>query len=142
MSLREQMIGTWKLISYQSEDESGNTIYPFGEDARGFIMYNPDGYMSAQLTKVGRPGYASGDIHTGTTEEMATAAHGYMAYSGRFELDEEKGEVTHHMDVSMNPTWEGQAQPRLATIEGDKLTVINGERPEDKLIWQRVEENH
>ncbi|MCZ0716832.1 lipocalin-like domain-containing protein [Aerococcus kribbianus] len=142
MSLREQMIGTWKLISYQSEDESGNTIYPFGEDARGFIMYNPDGYMSAQLTKVGRPAYASGDIHTGTTEEMATAAHGYMAYSGRFELDEEKGEVTHHMDVSMNPTWEGQAQPRLATIEGDKLTVINGERPEDKLIWQRVEENH
>lgn len=141
MSLRDQVIGTWQLVSYQSEDEAGNIIYPFGKDAKGFIMYNPDGYMSAQLCKVGRPAYTSGDMQTGIQEEMATVAHCYMAYSGRFELDEEKGALTHHMDVSMNPTWEGQAQPRLATIDGEVLTVINGQQTQDKLIWKRVERN-
>ena len=45
---------------------------------------------------------------------MAAAAHGYLAYSGRFEVDEEKQELTHHMEVSMNPTWLGQSQPRIA----------------------------
>ena len=30
-------------------DKDGNVIYPLGEDAKGFIMYNPDGYMSAQI---------------------------------------------------------------------------------------------
>ncbi|MET3320309.1 UNVERIFIED_ORG: hypothetical protein ABIC97_003409 [Peribacillus simplex] len=28
-------------------------------------------------------------LHSGTLEEMATAAHGYLAYSGQFEVDEE-----------------------------------------------------
>ncbi|AEA00700.1 MULTISPECIES: lipocalin-like domain-containing protein [Aerococcus] len=138
MSMRDQLIGTWRLLSYETEKD-GEKVYPFGEDAKGFIMYNPDGYMSAQLSKVGRTPYESGDIHTGTKEEMAEAAHGYMAYSGRFEVDEEKGEVTHHMDVSMNPTWEGQAQPRVGQIDGKILSIYNGLHPEDQLKWERVE---
>lgn len=101
-SMREQVIGTWALVSYETQDAAGNTIYPLGKDAKGFIMYNPDGYMSAQLMASGRPAYKSGDLHTGTPEEMAEAAHGYLAYSGPFEVDEEKQELTHHMDVSMN----------------------------------------
>ena len=48
-TLLEQVIGTWSLVSYQSTDKDGNVIYPLGEDAKGFIMYNPDGYMSAQI---------------------------------------------------------------------------------------------
>ncbi|MGX7091543.1 lipocalin-like domain-containing protein [Hutsoniella sourekii] len=138
MSLRDKLIGTWRLVSYQTE-EDGQIVYPFGEDATGFIMYNPDGYMSAQLQKQGRPAYESGDIHTGSQEEMAAAAHGYLAYSGRFEVDEAKNQVTHYMDVSMNPTWQGQSQPRIGQIDGDILSIYNGLKPEDQLKWQRVE---
>ncbi|KWW21781.1 MULTISPECIES: lipocalin-like domain-containing protein [Peribacillus] len=137
-SMREQVIGTWALVSYETQDAAGNTIYPLGKDAKGFIMYNPDGYMSAQLMASGRPAYKSGDLHTGTPEEMAEAAHGYLAYSGPFEVDEEKQELTHHMDVSMNPTWLDQAQPRLAKIEGDHVVIYNALHPEDKLIWKKV----
>ncbi|MGX9135939.1 lipocalin-like domain-containing protein [Rummeliibacillus sp. JY-2-4R] len=140
-TLREQVIGTWSLISYQSTDEEGNVIYPLGKDAKGFIMYNPDGYMSAQIMATGRPAYQSGDLHTGTQEEMAAAAHGYLAYSGRFEVDEEKQELTHHMEVSMNPTWLDQSQPRIAKIDGDVVVIFNGIKPEDKLTWKRVEKN-
>ncbi|MDN8759976.1 lipocalin-like domain-containing protein, partial [Staphylococcus aureus] len=85
--LKEQLIGTWKLVRYQDEDKDGNIFFPLGKDATGFIMYNPDGYMSAQLMQQGRQAYESGDLHTGTQDEMAEAAHGYVAYSGRFELD-------------------------------------------------------
>src|SRR4051812_46886890 len=87
-TLVEQVIGTWKLVSYETQDADGNVIYPLGEDAKGFIMYNPDGYMSAQIMALGRPAYESENLHTGTMEEMAAAAHGYLAYSGRFEVDE------------------------------------------------------
>ncbi|MFJ8064744.1 lipocalin-like domain-containing protein [Psychrobacillus sp. NPDC096426] len=140
-TLREQVIGTWSLLSYETKDENGNTVYPLGKDAKGFIMYNPDGYMSAQLMATGRHPYQSGDLHTGTTEEMAEAAHGYLAYSGRFEINEEKKELTHHMDVSMNPTWLSQAQPRIASIDGDQIKIYNGLNPVDKLIWKRVDKN-
>ncbi|KQU13080.1 hypothetical protein ASG65_12080 [Bacillus sp. Leaf13] len=137
-SMREQVIGTWSLVSYETQDADGHVIYPLGKDAKGFIMYNPDGYMSAQLMASGRPAYQSGDLHSGTLEEMATAAHGYLAYSGQFEVDEENHQLIHHMDVSLNPTWLNQAQPRIAKIEGDQVVIFNGLHPEDKLIWKRV----
>lgn len=71
-SMRDQVVGTWSLVSYETQDADGHVIYPLGKDAKGFIMYNPDGYMSAQLMASGRPAYQSGDLHSGTLEEMAT----------------------------------------------------------------------
>ncbi|WP_210135070.1 lipocalin-like domain-containing protein [Staphylococcus sp. GDX8P80P] len=136
--LKEQLIGTWKLVRYQDEDKDGNIFFPLGKDATGFIMYNPDGYMSAQLMQQGRQAYESGDLHTGTQDEMAEAAHGYVAYAGRFELDEENSTVYHTMEVSMNPTWLGDTQPRLFELEGDTLSIVNGNVPNQKLVWQRV----
>lgn len=136
--LMEQLIGTWKLVKYQDVAEDGSIYYPFGEDATGFIMYNLDGYMSAQLMKQGRPAYASGDLHKGTTEEMATAAEGYLAYAGNFEIDEAHSTIYHTMLVSMNPTWLGDTQPREFSLEDDILTIVNGNNCNQKLVWQRV----
>ena len=92
-------------------------------------MYNPDGYMSAQLMQQGRPAYASGDLHTGTKDEMAEAAHGYLAYAGKYELDEENQTVYHTMNVSMNPTWLGDTQPRVFKLDGNTLSIENGNNP-------------
>ena len=137
-TLVEQVIGTWKLVSYETQDADGNIVYPLGKDAKGFIMYNPDGYMSAQIMALGRPAYKSGNLHTGTMEEMAAAAHGYLAYSGRFEVDEKNNTLTHHMEVSMNPTWLDQSQPRIAHIHENRIVIFNGLKPEDKLVWERA----
>jgi hypothetical protein len=138
MTLRSQVLGVWSLVSYQSQDEEGNIIYPLGKDATGFIMYHPEGYMSAQLMSQGRPPYVSGDLHKGTKDEMAEAALGYLAYAGEFEVNEETNTLTHHMEVSMNPTWLGQQQPRVGSIEGDMLSIYNGLNPNQKLDWKRV----
>ena len=128
------------VLIIKDEDENGQIFYPLGKDATGFIMYNPDGYMSAQLMQQGRPAYASGDLHTGTKDEMAEAAHGYLAYAGKYKLDEENQTVYHTMNVSMNPTWLGDTQPRIFKLEGNTLSIENGNNPNQKLVWQRV--NH
>jgi len=142
-TLKEQIVGVWSLVSFQDRDQNGKTFYPLGEDATGFIMFHPEGYMSAQLMQQGRAPYQSGDTLKGTTEEMAEAAHGYLAYAGKYDVDEEERTLTHHMEVSMNPTWLGQQQPRIAVIEGDILTIHNGLNPNQKLVWKRskVHEN-
>ena len=36
----------------------------------GIITYTPDGYMSAQLMRSGRPNFASDDWFNGTTEDI------------------------------------------------------------------------
>lgn len=135
----EEIIGAWRLCEYSLEDKSnfGKRFYPLGEDATGFLMYTPDGYVSAHLMASGRPSYASGRLHTGSTEEMAQAAKGYMAYAGKFEIDPHSGVLIHHLEVSMNPTWLGQAQERIATISENRL-IITAPANNALLIWERA----
>jgi Lipocalin-like domain len=71
------------------------------EKPMGIIMYTPDGYMSAQLMHPNRKPFASGDWFKGTDEEYRQEASTYIAYSGEFHVDEEKGTLTHSMFVSL-----------------------------------------
>ena len=139
-SLREAVVGAWKLVEYSIKDKNkdGEKYYPLGKDASGFLLYTPDGYMSAQMMASGRPAYANGHIHTGSADEMAKAAKGYMAYSGRYEVIEKNHTLIHHMEVSMNPTWLGQAQERYVTLTGDTIT-ISAPANNAVLIWKRAE---
>ena len=144
-SLFSRLIGTWGLISYSIEDPTGEVHFPFGRDATGFLMYSPDGYMSAQMMAQKRPNYTSGDIHNGTPEEMSRAASGYLAYSGPFYVDEPTKEVTHMMSVSLLPNWIGQLQSRVLTVEDDYLLMTSDARltqgrvGEPRVEWRRTQ---
>jgi hypothetical protein len=59
---------------------------------------------SCHFRSQGRAPYQSRDMLKGTTEEMDEAAHGYLAYARKFNVSEKERTLTHHMEVSMNPT--------------------------------------
>lgn len=70
MSLREQLIGAWKLQSYvEIPVDDSEPFYPLGKNATGIIMYTPDGYMSAQLMGEQRQHFGTGDWFNGSPEE-------------------------------------------------------------------------
>jgi hypothetical protein len=148
-SLREQLIGAWRLVSCVETPVDGSPErYTLGEDAEGIIMYTPDGYMSAQLMRPGRKNFASGDWFKGTPEEYTEEAAGYIAYSGPFHVDEEKRTLTHSMDVSLFPGWIGQTHPRVVEIKGEFLHLSTaapfnsgGKTVSAALIWKRAEHN-
>ncbi len=145
--LRDRLIGAWKLLSYVEKPVDGSApFYPMGEEPQGIIMYTPDGYMSAQLMRPGRPPFASGDWFRGSDEEIKKEALGYIAYCGPFHTDEEKQTLTHSMFVSLFPNWLGQTQPRVVKIEGDMLYLSTaapiksgGKETNSYLTWKRAE---
>jgi hypothetical protein len=146
ISLRDQLIGAWKLVSYVEEPVDGSALsYPFGEDAQGIIMYTPDGFMSAQLSVRKRAPFASDDWYKGEREEFAAAASSYFAYTGPFQVDEEAQTLTHSMFISLFPNWIGQTQPRVVHIDRDFL-IITTEKPVEsrgrivnpQLRWKRA----
>lgn len=68
--LRDQLIGTWKLIAYVEKPVNGSPpTHPMGERPMGIIMYTPDGCMSAQLMRPNRSPFASGDWFKARPEE-------------------------------------------------------------------------
>src|SRR5258707_7863156 len=129
-SLREQLVGAWTLNSYVERDvETGVESHPFGDHPLGFILYTPDGYMSAQLQRPDRRPFADGDILHATREEYAAAGSSYVAYSGRFFVDEKKRSLSHEMAVSFFPNWLGQRQVRLGGGKGGRPHMSNDQPP-------------
>jgi hypothetical protein len=148
-SLREQLVGAWALSSFFERDiETGVENRPFGERPRGLILYTPDGYMSAQLQRPDRQAFADGDLLRATPEEYAAAGSSYIAYSGRFFVDEAKMSLSHEMAVSFFPNWLGQRQVRLVVVDGKRLQLstdgpqrFNGVLKTATLTWRRAQPN-
>ena len=146
-TLFEQLVGSWELVSYSVTAADAPVSYPLGEDATGYIMYTPDGYMSAHMMRAGRPEFASGDVRGGTEAEMSAAAAGYLAYAGPFYVDEQAKTLRHHMTVSLFPNWLGNTQERIPVIDGDKLVLSFAQRGADgelvtpRMEWRRARPN-
>jgi hypothetical protein len=149
-SLREQLVGAWTLTSCVLRDiTTGAEDRPFGERPLGLILYTPDGYMSAQLQRPERPLFADGDLAHATPEEFADAGSSYIAYSGRFFVDEQENTLFHEMAVSFFPNWLGQKQVRLVEIDGERLqlstdgpqAIFSGSLKAATLTWRRAQPN-
>jgi hypothetical protein len=143
--LRHYLVGAWTLESYQSSELDGSDVrYPLGADARGIIMYTPDGYMSAQIMRADRAPFVRGDLAVADGDELAAAAKGYLAYTGPYTVLD-NSVVAHHVDVSLLPNWIGGTQYRAAQVGDGRLqlspaepVLINGKLRNGRLIWQRA----
>jgi hypothetical protein len=124
-TLRDAVLGAWELVSFVARDTAtGEARHPLGMAPRGLILYTSDGHMSAQL--------ADSDMS------------GYVAYGGRFSVDEETSTLHHDVTVSMMPELLTQPQFRHASVDGDLLTLSatktddTGVTTHSSLQWRRA----
>jgi len=109
------------------------------------IMYDTNGHMSAQIMRPDRPAFASGDQLEGTPMEIKSAFEGFVAYYGVYEVNQEDGAVTHHVEGSLFPNWVGSAQRRFFEFSGNRLTLstppilAGGQQVTGVLTWERAE---
>ena len=159
--LAEQIIGTWKLkdweVAYPELDEP-HAMY--GGDAEGRILYTSDGWMSVMVMKRNRPETITGksrndmfqmhvkiifegiaSLSAEESEKMqpiVAAALGQVSYFGKYSIEGDL--VSHHLQVSSVPDFEGRTLVRRAKIENNVLNLIGiGEPHVDVLNWQRAD---
>ena len=140
----EQLLGVWKLLSYEFRLSGGMVIRPMGQGVQGILMYDPSGWMSLQIIDPERPKFATNDWMSGTPEEAKAALDGLMAYYGTFELNEHKGTVVHHIQGSSFPNWCGIDREQSFELKGNYLTLmtvptaLSGEQVVGHLSWERI----
>ena len=124
-TLRDAVLGGWELVSFVARDvATGEDRRPLGAAPRGLILYTADGHMSAQLAE----------------SDMGE----YIAYGGRYSVNEETATLHHDVTISMMPELLTQPQFRNASIDGDRLT-LSATRSDDagvtthsSLVWRRA----
>ncbi len=140
---KEQFVGTWQLIASEFRRLDGTSLYPYGPDASGTLYYDAAGNMAVQLMRADRPLFAAGDRQQGTPEEIRAAFDGYLAYFGRYEVDEAAKIVIHHIVGCSFPNWIGQPQKRFFAFASNQLTLstpplpVGGTTIIGMLQWQR-----
>ena len=133
--------GTWELISFRNEGEDGSVNYPFGKNPRGMIWYDRNGYMGVNIMPEERLKFESGDMFVATERELRDAIR-YIAYSGKFEVKENK--VIHKIEVALFPNWVGRDQERFYKIDGNRLTLttkpmkFEGKQVISRLVWEHT----
>ena len=105
---RGDVVGTWRLVSY----EAGDT-YPMGKDAVGVLHYSPEGKVSVHIM-----------------------GEGYFAYYGDYTID--GATITHHLEMASEPSFVGASNVRHARLRGSTLVLTGrmGAR-EIKVTWRR-----
>jgi hypothetical protein len=138
-----QFLGSWKLVSWQIPGPAGQPYFPLGPNAKGLLVYAPDGYMFAALMAVGRPDFFGSDPLGGTAYETLNAMRGYHTYCGRYRLEE--GRVVHTVEMSLYPNMLGSKQVRYYRFEGERLILSTppvtraGVTGVAELIWRKIE---
>jgi hypothetical protein len=124
---RERLIGAWHLVHIDSPGQDGKpTDIP---QPQGMLIYTRDGHMSVQLMY---PKSASS-----LSNEYVRS--GYEASFGRYDVDETKHMLTHHVQGSItSDLLVGKDLPRIYQFTADGKLIIRSARPDEhwSVTWE------
>ena len=133
MSDFERFVGVWELdalldTSEENEekiflegDRAGEAAVRDGKPAVGFeratglLIYLPSGEMSVHFAGTSRIHFRREFFPT--SSELAAAGAAYGGYAGRWELDEPRREVLHHVETAFIPNRVGRTIRRSYSFE-------------------------
>lgn len=139
-----KLLGTWKLVEFEGTIDG----QPVTRLNAGRLMYDASGQVSLHMMVQERPKFASDKKRQSTKDEAKVAFDGYVAYFGRYRVNEADGVVIHHIEGSIFPNEIGKESIRFYELSGDRLilrvtSLIDGKiAPKSSstayVIWERV----
>jgi hypothetical protein len=137
-ALRQQIVGTWTLVSVHYEDQANAERTPvYGEHPKGIQIATPRGRWLALMTAENRR-VPKNDA------DRAQALKTMIAYTGRYRIED--GKVITKVEAAWNEAWVGSEQVRAMRFDGDRLYLTSPPMPHpnmnDKTVrvlveWQR-----
>jgi hypothetical protein len=141
--LRDQLAGTWALLSFESFDPSGKKVPSMeGGDLEGRLILTRGGLLSVQIISE-FPKLTSKDrLNTTPTEDRALA-HGVLSFFGTYTVSEAERLINFRVERSSYPNQvTGKDSPRRVTLTGNQLRFDNPVRTAGGnvvIVWKRIE---
>ena len=122
-SFKEQLVGTWTLVSWERKKGDGTKVERYGTSPKGIAFFDAGGRYIITVMRSDRAKYASNALWRGTPEENKETADGTITYFGAYSISEADSSIAIHVEGSSFPNWNGSDQKRSVAIAGDQLTL-------------------
>src|SRR5258706_9125426 len=141
--LKEQVAGTWTLVSWEQTNPDGSKFQQFGADPKGNGFFDMIGHYIISVMRSDRASYQIdnfGQLGQITAEESKATALGTITYFGTYSVSEADRTMAIHVEASSFPNWNGTDLERLFEITQDrlKLTVRPPRGGSVDVLWNRT----
>jgi Lipocalin-like domain len=143
-TLREQLVGTWSLVSVDNIYPDSSKVQPYGVNPQGILTFDDKGNYAIQILKAVRPKVVSGDKNKCTPEENSALVQGSNSHFGKYEINENNLTLVFKIEHASFPNWEGTEQKRTYSYTGNDLkyvvtnTTQGGKSVIAEVAWRRV----
>jgi hypothetical protein len=125
-SLKDQLVGTWTVVSWEQVRPDGSKFRRFGDNPKGITVFDANGNFVVLFARPDLPKLASANPSTPTPEEAKAIVSGAIGYYGTYTVDDADKVVTLRVEASSFPNQVGTAQKRTVTsITSDELKYQN-----------------
>lgn len=124
--LKDQIAGTWMLVSAETTNKDGSKFQSFGPQPKGMVIFDANGRYVQTLMASALPKFASGNRMKGTPEENQAVVQGSIAYYGTWSVDEGSKTVTQRVDATTYALHASTDYKRpITTLTADELVFTN-----------------
>jgi hypothetical protein len=141
-SLKDQLVGTWTLVSADATLPDGAKQQGFGAKPKGILILDAGGRYALVQGNPDRPKFKdTSNLRLGATnDEFAAAARSFAANFGSWSVDEAGKTLIRKYEIALIPNNDAQETKDSVSLSGDDLkldgTLRNGARTET--IYRRA----
>ena len=143
-SLKEQLVGTWTLVSSDQVRSDGSKVQQFGANPKGINVFGPNGWFFFMFASADNAKIASKDPGSkwNSREESGLTIES-IAYYGTYTVNEAEKVIFLHLEASTFPNQIGTDQKRTITsltaneLKYSSPAAIPGAQVHQ--VWKRAE---
>jgi len=125
-SLKDQLVGTWTLVSWEQMNPDGSKLQRFGANPKGINVFDATGRVFVMYARPDLPKIASGNPSTPTPEEAKAIVGGAIGYFGTYTVNEADKSIVFRLEASSFPNLLLADQKRtVASLTADELKYGN-----------------
>jgi hypothetical protein len=142
-SLKEQLVGTWTLVSSDQVRPDGSKLKQFGANPKGINVFDANGRFFVMIAGADNSQIAARDSAKANSEEIGGLIAESIAYYGTYTVNDEVNVISLHLDASTFPNQIGTDQKRAITsltaneLKYSSPAAISGLQVHQ--VWKRAE---
>jgi len=124
--LKDQLVGTWTLVSNDNVAPDGTKRQIFGTNPKGILIFEANGRYAQIFVRPGRPKFKANNRLQGTPEEIKAAYEGALVHFGTWSVTEADKTIVIRTEGALYPNQEGTEGKRtIVSLTADELKLAN-----------------